>query len=83
MELHHPIMSKIWDIGGRTKRKKNAKFTNGQIIRPIMEWVVDLPMLQSKSRQAHILPNINQSLVYIGTLRGTVCTVKFRIKMSL
>ena len=22
MELHHPIMSKIWDLGGRTKRKK-------------------------------------------------------------
>ena len=22
MELHHPIMSKLWDIGGRTKRKK-------------------------------------------------------------
>ena len=23
MELHHPIMSKLWDLGGRTKRKKN------------------------------------------------------------
>ena len=22
MELHHPIMSKIWDLGGQTKRKK-------------------------------------------------------------
>ena len=22
MELHHPIMSKLWDLGGRTKRKK-------------------------------------------------------------
>ena len=21
MELHHPIMSKLWDIGGRTKKK--------------------------------------------------------------
>ena len=20
--LHHPIMSKLWDIGGRTKRKR-------------------------------------------------------------
>ena len=25
MELHHPIMSKLWDIGGRTKRKKKTK----------------------------------------------------------
>ena len=24
MELHHPIMSKLWDIGGRTKRKKKS-----------------------------------------------------------
>ena len=24
MELHHPIMSKLWDLGGRTKRKKDA-----------------------------------------------------------
>ena len=23
MELHHPIMSKLWDPGGRTQRKKN------------------------------------------------------------
>ena len=23
MELHHPIMSKLWYIGGRTKRKKD------------------------------------------------------------
>ena len=23
MELHHPIMSKLWDLGGRTKRKVN------------------------------------------------------------
>ena len=22
MELHHPIMSKLWDLGGRTKREK-------------------------------------------------------------
>ena len=22
MELHHPIMSKLWDLGGRTKRKE-------------------------------------------------------------
>ena len=26
MELHHPIMSKLWDLGGRTKRKKNHCF---------------------------------------------------------
>ena len=25
MELHHPIMSKLWDLGGRTKRKKEKK----------------------------------------------------------
>ena len=25
MDLHHPIMSKLWDIGGRTKRKKEKK----------------------------------------------------------
>ena len=23
MELHHPIMSKLWDLGGRTQRKKD------------------------------------------------------------
>ena len=22
MELHHPIMSKLWDLGGQTKRKR-------------------------------------------------------------
>ena len=27
MELHHPIMSKLWDLGGRTKKKeKNTHF---------------------------------------------------------
>ena len=26
MELHHPIMSKLWDIGGRTKRKKRKRY---------------------------------------------------------
>ena len=25
MELHHPIMSKLWDIGGRNKRKERYK----------------------------------------------------------
>ena len=25
MELHHPIMSKLWGFGGRTKRKKRRK----------------------------------------------------------
>ena len=25
MELHHPIMSKLWDIVGRTKRKRKGK----------------------------------------------------------
>ena len=25
MELHHPIMSKLWDLGGRTKRKKKER----------------------------------------------------------
>ena len=24
MELHHPIMSKLWDLGGRTKRKEKT-----------------------------------------------------------
>ena len=23
LELHHPIISKLWNLGGRTKRKKN------------------------------------------------------------
>ena len=26
MELHHPILSKLWDLGGRTKRKKYTIF---------------------------------------------------------
>ena len=25
LELHHPIMSKLWNLGGRTKRKKERK----------------------------------------------------------
>ena len=25
MELHHPIMSKLWDLGGQTKRKERKK----------------------------------------------------------
>ena len=25
MELHHPIMSKLWDLGGRTKRKNTLQ----------------------------------------------------------
>ena len=25
MELHHPIMSKLWDLGGQTKRKKKER----------------------------------------------------------
>ena len=29
MELHHPIMSKLWDLGGRTKRKKKVKNHEG------------------------------------------------------
>ena len=32
MELHHPIMSKLWDLGGRTKRKKDKTAANGMII---------------------------------------------------
>ena len=27
MELHHPIISKLWDLGGRTKRKKEYHVT--------------------------------------------------------
>ena len=26
MELHHPIMSKLWNLGGQTKRKKERLF---------------------------------------------------------
>ena len=30
MELHHPIMSKLWDPGGRTKRKnRQCTFNHG------------------------------------------------------
>ena len=25
LELHHPIMSKLWNLGGQTKRKKNKE----------------------------------------------------------
>ena len=25
LELHHPIMSKLWNLGGHTKRKKRKK----------------------------------------------------------
>ena len=25
MELHHPIMSKLWNLGGQTKRKKERR----------------------------------------------------------
>ena len=31
MELHHPIMSKLWDLGGQTKRKKEY-MTSTQIV---------------------------------------------------
>ena len=27
MELHHPIISKLWDLGGKTKRKKIKEYT--------------------------------------------------------
>ena len=27
MELHHPIMSKLWDLGGRTQRRRKKKVT--------------------------------------------------------
>ena len=30
MELHHPIMSKLWDLGGRTKRRKNMGAGKGR-----------------------------------------------------
>ena len=28
MELHHPIMSKLWDLRGQTKRKKRNPSLN-------------------------------------------------------
>ena len=29
MELHHPIMSKLWDLGGRTKRRRGDVYPKG------------------------------------------------------
>ena len=41
MELHHPIMSKLWDLGGRTKRKKEyeqrGKYSGAHSHPPIRE----------------------------------------------
>ena len=45
-----------------------------------MEGRLDLPMLPNTARQAHILPSINNSLVYIVALCDEVFTVVFRIK---
>ena len=49
MKLHHPKMSKLWDLGGWTKRKKNinicervenkrAGFTAQQIMYDVLEY---------------------------------------------
>ena len=58
----------------------NTKFPNGQAIRSTIEGVLYLPKLQNTARQAHICPNINHSLVSIGSICGVGCTVKFNIK---
>ena len=31
MEIHHPIMSKLWDLGGRTKRKETGDLTTSSM----------------------------------------------------
>ena len=43
----------------------NVECNNGQIIISTMEGELDLPMIPSTARQAHIFPNIKHSLVYI------------------
>ena len=58
----------------------NAKFPNGYIIRSTIEGGLDLPVLPNIARQEHILPNIKQSLVFIGALCDAICTVTFKIK---
>ena len=63
-----------------TKNTINAKFPNGQIIRSTMEGELYLPMLQNTAGQAHISPKMKHSLVSIGALHYTSCTVKFKIK---
>ena len=45
-----------------------------------MEGELDLPTLPSTARQAHILLNIKQSLVFIGALCDAGCIGKFIIK---
>ena len=47
MELHHPIMRKLWDIGGRTKRKKER--IRYEVIRPHMNDTVN-PLITNKPR---------------------------------
>ena len=45
-----------------------------------MEGGLYSPMLTNTARQAHILPNIKNSLLYIVALCDEVFTVVFRIK---
>ena len=58
----------------------NRTFPKVQIIRSTVEIELYLPIQRSKSRQAHIFPNIKHSLVSIGELCDAVCIVTFRIK---
>ena len=58
----------------------NEKFPYGQIIRSTTEGGLYLPMLPSKTRQSHILPNIKHSILSLGSLCDAGCTVTFCIK---
>ena len=48
MELHHPIMSKLWDRGGQTKRKKR-----NNILVLLMYFIVDFSILPHDIKGLH------------------------------
>ena len=57
----------------------NETFPNGQITVSRIEGELYITMLPSNGRQAHILPNIEHSLVSVGAIFDAGCAVKFRI----
>ena len=61
----------------------NAKCYNEQKIESTMEGDLGLPILPDIAQQGYIFPNVNHSIVFIGSLYDSVCTVMFKIKDAM
>ena len=72
MELHHPIMSKLWDLGGQTKRNKERYQPSKcwPFIYHMCAYFVQITVVKYDAQPSNDVNYFNVFYVVVSMLRG-------------